>query len=65
MPRAFADIIKNSIFFIFTSVIMKLLYLSGQKEKGHQLNNESGKDFAKTKEYVWRQNKYYVGGATC
>ena len=42
-----------------------LLYLSGWNEKGRQQNNESEKAFVKTKEYVWHQNKDYVGGATC
>ena len=44
---------------------MLLFYLSGQNEKERQLNNESEKAFVKTKEYVWSQNKDYVGGATC
>ena len=44
---------------------MLLLYLSGWNEKDRQLNNESEKAFVKTKEYVWSQNKDYVGGATC
>ena len=42
-----------------------LLYLSGLYERGTNKNNESEKAFAKTKEYVWRQNKDYVGGAAC
>ena len=41
------------------------LYLSGQNESAANKNNESEKTFVKTKEYVWHQNKDYVGGATC
>ena len=41
------------------------MYLSGQNESSANKNNESEKAFVKTKEYVWRQNKDYVGGATC
>ena len=37
----------------------------GQNEKGRQQNNEGEKVFEKTKEFVWRQNKDYVGEATC
>ena len=29
------------------------------------IEHSSEKAFVKTKEYVWRQNKDYVGGATC
>ena len=47
------------------SLALLALYLSGWNEKGHQQNNESGKAFAKTKKYVWRQNKDYVREATC
>ena len=35
------------------------------KNKGHQYNNGSEKASMRTKEYVPRQNKDYVGGATC
>ena len=42
-----------------------LLYLSGRNEEGCQQKNESKKVFWKTKEYAWRQNKDYVGEATC
>ena len=38
------------------------LHLSGRNEKGRQQNNESKKAFVKAKEYVWHQNKDYVGG---
>ena len=31
------------------------MYLSDWNEKGRQQNNESGKGFVKTKEYVWRK----------
>ena len=41
-------------------VTKQLLYLSGQNEWGANKNNESGKAYVKTKEYVWRQNKDYV-----
>ena len=34
-----------------------IMYLSGQNEKGLQQDDESEKAFAKTKEYVWHQNK--------
>ena len=44
---------------------VKIMYLSGQNEKGHQQDNESEKAFAMTKEYYWHPNKDYVGGATC
>ena len=33
--------------------------------KGCQKNKDSEKTFVRTKEYVWRQNKDYVGRATC
>ena len=41
------------------------LHLPGRNESGTKKNNESKKSFVKTKEYVLRQNKYYLGGATC
>ena len=41
---------------------MSVLLLSGRNESGANKNNESGKAFVKTKEYVWCQNKDYVGG---
>ena len=43
----------------YTSNIQILLYLSGQNEMGANRT----KPFATTKEYIWRQNKDYVGGA--
>ena len=42
----------------------KILGLS-QHNKRAQIENESEKAFLRTKEYVWHQNKDYVGGATC
>ena len=42
-----------------------LLYLSCQNENDANQDNEIEKAFVKTKEYVWPQNKEYVGGATC
>ena len=41
--------------------IVGLLYLSGWNESGANKNNESEKAFV----YVLRQNKDYVGRATC
>ena len=40
-------------------------YLSSRNESGANKNKESEKAFVKTKDYVLRQNNYYVGGATC
>ena len=42
-----------------------LLHLSGLNESGANKNNEREEAFCETKEYVWCQNKNYVGGATC
>ena len=44
--------------------LLLLVYLSGWNKKGGLLNDESKKAFVKTKEYVWRHNKDYVGGVT-
>ena len=41
--------------------IVAILCVSGHNKK--DVNSE--KAFVRTKEYVWRQNKGYVGGATC
>ena len=40
-----------------------MMYLSGWYESGANKNNESEKAFVETKEYVWRQNKDYVGSS--
>ena len=47
----------------YVATLLLLLYLSGQNKKRWQWNNESEKAFVKTKEYIWHQNKDYVGGA--
>ena len=44
---------------------MGVVYLSGWNENGANKNDESEKAFAITTEYVWTQNKDYLGGATC
>ena len=49
-----------SVVIIYTLKIT-VLYLSGKNEMGAKKT----KAFVKTKEYVWHQNKDYVGGATC
>ena len=51
--------------FCSSYLFMLVLYFSGRNESGTNKNNESEKAFEKTKEYVWRQNGDYVGGATC
>ena len=43
--------------------ILVVLYLSGRNKSGTNKNNESEGPFCETKEYVWSQNKDYVGGA--
>ena len=40
--------------------IVIVLYLSGRNESGANKNNESEKAFVKTKEYVWRQNNFFM-----
>ena len=45
-------------------ILGPLMHLSGRNESGANKKNESEKAFLKTKEYIWCQNKDYVGGAT-
>ena len=42
-----------------------VLYVSSRNESGANKNNESEKAVVKTKEYVWHQNKDYMGKTTC
>ena len=68
---------KNVRFFIFPLIVLFLyefgeflnyycfLFLSGRNESDANKKIEREKAFAKTKEYVWRQNKVYVGEAIC
>ena len=40
------------------NLVVVLLYLSDENVKRHQYNNENKKAFVRTKEFVWRQNKF-------
>ena len=41
------------------------MYLFSWDESGANNSKESEEAFCETKEYLWRENKDYVGGATC
>ena len=46
------------------SKVLVVQYMSVQNKSGANKDNDNEKAFVETKEYVWHQNKNYVGGAT-
>ena len=53
------------IFIRIWQILELLLFLSGRNESDADKNIEREKAFAKTKEYVWHQNKSNVREAKC